>query len=297
MAGPRWGDLAAARPRVDAGPFLKWAGGKGLVLPRLLPYLGTSKADSTYYEPFLGGGAVFFALQPQRAVLSDTNVALIATYRAVKDSVEEVIQRLESMPTLGFERSYYATRVRFNHLVAGRKRLGADSRVEVAALMIWLNHTCFNGLYRVNRRGEFNVPRGSYTRPSIFTRAGLRSANRALRGSRAKLETSDFESCLARAKAGDLVYLDPPYEPVSATSSFTSYTSRGFDQAEQQRLAKVVHQLVQRGVRVVLSNSPSPFIRSLYQGLESAIVRVPRAINSVGAKRAAVDELVVASGF
>jgi DNA adenine methylase len=292
MSSAEWGSL---RPQVPAvtRPFLKWAGGKGQVFPSLRQYFPPLAEGQTYFEPFLGGGAVYFALLPKSAVLSDLNGPLISTFASVKDAPSELAAAIRRIGEPRGEEQYYEVRKRFNRLVTRRKSLTPGDRMNCAAMFVWLNHTCYNGLHRVNQQGEFNVPYGFCQKPFIFSEPQLKTASRALREADAQLLESDYEKVLARAVRGDLAYLDPPYEPVSATASFTSYTREGFDGQEQERLSRVVHELVERGCRVVLSNSPSPRILELYKGFRTARVLVPRAINSVGTRRMKVDELVV----
>lgn len=287
-----WGSLRPSL-RERAKPFLKWAGGKSLALADLREYIPDPGTKGTYYEPFLGGGAVFFGLRPRLAVLSDLNEGLMATYSAVKNHIDETLEALSRLPPRPSESEFRELRKRFNRLLLRITELDRSDRVRCAALFIWLNHTCYNGLYRVNRKGEFNVPFGFYEKPSIFNEAALRAASRCLNKARARLETGDFESALAQAGQGDVAYLDPPYEPMSTTSSFTTYTPGGFTQDDQARLSRVVHSLVERGCRVVLSNSPSDKIKQLYEGFQFETVPMPRAINCNGERRSAVDELVI----
>jgi DNA adenine methylase len=294
MPARQWGTLETA-PLLQARPFLKWAGGKGQVIPLLRQELPSLGEGQRYFEPFLGGGAVFFALQPKLATLSDLNRTLITAFLAVKNRPQELLLALARLPAPTSSEEYYGRRTEFNRLLATKRGLTGPETVEVAALLIWLNHTCFNGLFRVNRAGLFNVPYGAYRNPSIYSKANIRAASRSLRTAHAILKAEDFEKVLRPAEKGDFVYLDPPYQPLTATARFTSYTSGGFGEEDQERLARVVHDLISRGCRVVLSNSATPRIRDLYRDLPQRVVMVPRAINCVGTRRAPVEELVVAS--
>lgn len=237
-----------------------------------------------HVEPFVGGGAMFFARRPTRALLTDINPALVDTYHAIRDEVDRVIAALGELAAGHSKERYYQIRERYNR----GARLGSAKR---AAMFIYLNKTCFNGLHRVNRKGEFNVPHGSYKNPRILNEGGLRAASQALRG--ADLQCSSFEGLLEHAKPGDFVYFDPPYEPVSATASFTSYARDGFSQDDQRRLSEVYRALDRRGCKLMLSNSDVPLIRDLYRGFEVNTVAAPRAINCDAAKRGKVTELVV----
>ncbi len=286
---------SAEGPRTTRGtgprPFLKWAGGKSQAFQELRQFFPNLKDGQTYFEPFLGGGAVYFGLSPKSAVLSDLNKSLVFTYQAVKDHVEGLIAALGRLPPPASEKDYYTARTRFNRLAARLSTLDSSQIVTFSALFIWLNHLCYNGLYRVNKKGGFNVPYGFYRNPTIYSADSLRVASEALRS--ARVMASDYESALEGAGRGDLAYLDPPYDPVSETAKFTSYTSSGFDLTQQERLSRVVHELVDRGCKVVLSNSPSDRIKELYRGYRFERVAVPRAINCVGSRRSAVEELVV----
>jgi DNA adenine methylase len=285
---------------VSARPFLKWAGGKTQLLEALLAR--TPRAIDTYYEPFVGGGAMFFALltqpdlAPRRAVLNDLNEDLVTVYRVVQGQPDALIDALAMLAEAYLDADGEA-RAAFYYEQRGRRPTG---KVDLAARFIFLNKTCFNGLYRVNRRGEFNVPHGRYQSPRILDESGLREASRALR--EVELTSCDFGETLAQPAAGDFVYLDPPFEPLSKTSSFTGYTRGAFGRAEQQRLKWSVDDLTERGVHVMLSNSPQDYILGLYSAdrgpldgqryrIESTPAR--RAINSRGDGRGAIDELIV----
>ncbi|MBK7579639.1 MAG: DNA adenine methylase [Myxococcales bacterium] len=268
------------RPGAPARPVLKWAGGKTQLLPEILARLPAQ--IGTYFEPFIGGGAVFFALASQarfrRAVLSDRNPDLVAVYRALKEDVESVIRALGRLQHSKAE--YYRVRA-----------LRPRGLAQRAARIVYLNKTGYNGLYRVNRSGQFNVPFGSYKNPNICDAANLRAAAAVL--SDVEIEVADFEESVSRARAGDAVYLDPPYVPLSKTASFTAYDRHPFGPGEHQRLAQVFADLERRGVHAVLSNSDTPETRSLYRGFKLSTVRVSRPINCRPGARGPIDELLV----
>jgi DNA adenine methylase len=274
-------------PEATPAPFVKWVGGKTRLLGELV-----ARAPSMYgryFEPFVGGGALFFRLAPRAAVLSDLNADLIATYQAVRDEVELVVRYAARHKTLHSEEYYYQVRERWN---VARKSLSASAR---AAMFMYMNKTCYNGLWRVNRRGEFNVPVGRYANPSILDAESLRAASFALQ--HAELSAQPFDRVLDEAEAGDFVYFDPPYDPVSATSDFTSYTSESFGVADQHRLADVYRKLSDRGVAVMLSNSDTPLVRKLYTGFRIDRVMCSRAINSKAEARGAVAEVIVTNRY
>ncbi len=263
---------------VPARPFLKWAGGKGQLLAALRPFVPT--AYDRYFEPFLGGGALFFDCLPRKGHLSDVNAEIVECYVVVRDQVEKLIvalgrHRYDADP-------YYAMR---------DTDPATLSPVERAARTIFLNKTGFNGLYRVNRAGKFNVPFGRYAKPLICDPANLRACSAAL--ANVELLVRDFEEASSRANAGDFVYFDPPYVPVSRTAAFTAYAAGGFGSKEQERLATLFAKLIERGVHVLLSNSDVPDIRRLYRGHRIECVRATRAINSNASRRGPVSEVLV----
>ena len=279
----------ALAPRIEpqpaeTAPFVKWAGGKGRLLSQLRPLLPVGVEHMRHVEPFVGGGAMFFSRRPRRALLTDINPALVLAYAAIRDDVGSVIENLRWLASRHSKESYYRVRERYN----SGQRVSASTR---AAMFIYLNKTCFNGLHRVNRKGEFNVPVGSYKNPRILNEDGLRAAGDLLAG--ADLACTSFEAVLERAKPGDFVYFDPPYAPLSQTASFTSYARDGFSQEDQTRLCDVYKALDRRGCKLMLSNSDVPFIRSLYRNFEVDTVAAPRAINCDANKRGKVTELVV----
>ncbi len=268
-----------------ASPFLKWAGGKTQLLGNVLQWL--PERMETYFEPFIGGGAVFFALANEgrfrSAVIADANPELVETYRVVRDALEPLLEKLSEHQTHALDEHYY-----YQMRATDSKAL---SPIERAARLLYLNKTCFNGLYRVNKKGQFNVPFGRYPQPRVVNEAALRAASRALQG--AVILNSDFEAVAAHAKAGDGIYFDPPYVPISTTSSFNSYHCQPFDDAEQARLLGVYQGCWARGVTAVLSNSDCDKTRQLYRGLWVETVYASRAINSVGSARGRITEVLV----
>lgn len=274
-----------------ATPFLKWAGGKARLFPAIVGALPPT--FSRYHEPFLGGGAAFFGLAASRPIsapaLNDANGDLIGAFAVVRDDVESLIEQLAAMsatylPLTGAERAAY---------YYGLRAQDPASPVARAARFMFLNRTCYNGLYRVNRSGQFNVPHGRYVRPAIVNEANLRDVSALLQT--ATLTANDFEGACTATADGDLVYLDPPYHPLSATAKFTAYTREEFLWPEQLRLARLFEELTGRGVYAILSNSAHPAIAALYSGFERREVPMSRAINSNPAKRAPVPELLVSN--
>jgi DNA adenine methylase len=267
----------AALPAV-ASPIVKWVGGKTRLLDSIVARV--PRPHGRYYEPFAGGAALFFALGPPRAVLNDANADLIEMYRTVARDVEAVIQLLAMYQRDHGETQYYGTRTLFNE--------NALSPVQRAAAFIYLNKTCFNGLWRVNRKGEFNVPMGDYKNPTICNPGALRAAARVL--ARAELRAGGYIEAVHDVRRGDFVYFDPPYH-----DTFASYTSGSFGEAEHRDLATTFRALAARGVEVLLSNSDTSLVRELYADFRIDEVLCGRAVNSDGAGRAAVKELLISS--
>ncbi|HZG40089.1 MAG TPA: DNA adenine methylase [Nodosilinea sp.] len=272
----------SAPPILSPRPFLKWAGGKGRLLSQYEPFL--PQAIDTYYEPFLGGGAVFFHLagRAKQAVLGDINPELVNVYCCVRDQVETLIRHLRNHQRWHSPDYYYQV----------RQQQTLPLAVERAARLLYLNKTCYNGLYRENSQGHFNVPVGKYKNPAICDASLLRAASAALQI--ADIQTFSFETLLERSLAPrDFVYFDPPYHPISATSSFTGYSRYGFTSEDQERLAAVFRTLAAQGQRVMLSNSDCEFIRGLYQGFALRPILAARAINSRAGRRGKIGELLI----
>ncbi len=276
----------------DAQPFLKWAGGKGQLLAQYDRFFPTDRGRA-YFEPFAGSGAVFFELR-KRALfddyaLSDVNPELINCYLVVRNQVDALVEALrdhKAKHEQDAHEHYYKVRD------LDRSPAWADaSDVDRAARMIYLNKTCYNGLWRVNSKGQFNVPMGRYAKPDILSETRLRAASLALQD--VDVNTQPFDDVLNHAQAGDFVYFDPPYDPLSSTANFTSYSADSFGQDDQRRLAGTFRALADRGCKVMLSNSDTPFVRGLYEGFTVHTVTARRAINSKGGKRGEITEVLV----
>jgi len=269
-------------------PFVKWVGGKRQLLSQfknlnLYPPEGFDPNKNTYFEPFVGGGAVFFDLLPQKAVLSDLNKELVTTYLVIKNNVDNLISSLKKHKT---DKDYF--------LKVRAQNPNELDDVAVASRFIFLNRTCFNGLYRVNSKGGFNVPYGKYSNPLICDESNLKKVSEVLQD--VEIKHQDYKSVLKKTKKGDFVYLDPPYYPVSKTASFTSYTAEGFLDKEQIELRDTVLELHKRGCFVMLSNSDTPFINKIYsgqKGLRINKVEAGRAINSKGSGRGKITEVLI----
>lgn len=272
---------------MNAKPFLKWAGGKRQLLPELEKLL--PKKIETYYEPFIGGGAFFFHLANQgrfhRAVLNDWNPELINVYRVVRDFPDELVEQLDRLEI---------TKEVFMELRAVDPMTLAP--VRRAARTIFLNKTGFNGLYRLNKKGQFNVPWGKYKNPKVLDPDNIMACGKTL-NRYASLHTGDFSKIVEKAVADDVVYFDPPYVPLNSTSNFKSYTSEGFTLDDQRRLAICFRELVERGVRVIASNSDTPVVRELYEGFEIHDASARRSINSKADQRGPINELIIVGRY
>jgi DNA adenine methylase len=276
--------------RLQAAPFVKWAGGKSQLLEQFQPFFPAQ--FNKYVEPFVGGGAIFFHLYNQNriangVILNDLNRELMTCYEVIRDQVDKLIEELRRHEAHKTQKSY------FYEIRGWDRQPGIKERspVERAARTVFLNRTCYNGLYRVNSRGQFNVPFGSYKNPLICDEDNLRAVSQALQG--VELRSDDFERCVEWAGPGDFVYLDPPYHPLSETASFTSYTKDDFGEADQTRLAAIFRQLDEMGCRVMLSNSYTSLIKELYIAYRQEVVTATRAINCRGEGRGGIPELVI----
>ena len=266
-------------------PVVKWVGGKRQLITEIDKYIPSH--FSTYYEPFLGGGAVFFYLQPKKAVVNDINKELINLYQVIQDNVEELIEDLKKHKN---EPDYFYSIRELDRDLEVYKKL---TPVERASRIHYLNKTCYNGLFRVNSQGQFNVPFGRYKNPNIVNKTTLRAVSNYFNSAKITFKCCDFEEALKGARKGSFVYFDPPYDPVSDTSSFTGYDKGGFDRQEQIRLKKLCDKLNRRGIKFLLSNSETEFILDLYRDYKIEIVQAKRSINSKGNKRGEVNEVLV----
>ncbi len=270
-------------------PFVKWAGGKRQLIPILNENL--PKSFGTYYEPFLGGGALLFHIlaerNAQKCSISDLNSDLVLTYTTIRDRINELISSLKS-----HDRNYQKDSKSYYYSVRGSN---PRSEIEKTSRLLFLNRTCFNGLYRVNSKGKFNVPLGSYTNPNIVNEENLRSVSAILQSSKVTIKCRDFESVLRDVKKGDLVYFDPPYQPVSETANFTSYTNKNFTYEDLNRLAELCLKLDSKGCKVLLSNSDSKEVAEIFSDKPWKInkVQVNRSINSNSKKRTGHFELLI----
>lgn len=266
-------------------PVVKWVGGKRQLIQQIAPLI--PKVYTTYCEPFLGGGAVLFHLQPKHAVVNDANSDLIELYVVIRDCVEELIESLGAHENTA--EYFYEIRA----IDRDKERYAALSPVDRASRLIYLNKTCYNGLFRVNNAGEFNTPFGAYKNPNIVNAVTLRAVSKYLRENDIVFSSGDFAQVLASLPEKSFVYFDPPYDPVSDSSAFTGYTSGGFGRDEQIRLRECCDELNERGIRFLLSNSDTEFIREQYSSYTIDTVQAARNINSRGDRRGNVSEVLV----
>ena len=267
-------------------PFLKWVGGKRQLMPSIVDHLPENIKDYKYIEPFIGGGAVFFNLQPKNAVINDYNEELINVYQVIKDNLDDLIIDLKKHKN---EAEYFYS-IRSLDRNGEFKKLSAVKR---ASRLIFLNKTCFNGLYRVNNAGEFNSPFGRYKNPNIVNEPTLKAVNKFLNNNNVEINSGDYSEILKQTDKKCFVYLDPPYHPISESSNFTGYVQGGWNMYDQIDLKTACDELLKKGVKFLLSNSSADFIKDLYKDYKITIVKANRAINSNGADRGEVDEVLI----
>jgi DNA adenine methylase len=269
-------------------PFLKWAGGKRQLISTIKKYIPCQYTQ--FYEPFIGAGAVLFSLQPKTSIINDRNCELVNCYRVIRDSPDDLINLCKQHDNNNSKEYYYNLREQDRH--PDFEKL---SPIEKAARIIYLNKTCFNGLFRVNSQGQFNVPYGDQSNPVIADPLVIKAVSTFLNNRSVRICEGDFADVVSTAKKGAFLYFDPPYHPISDTSSFTGYSIDGFTGSEQERLKKVCDDLSDRGCQVLVSNSNASFIRELYSDSRYEIVEVSasRAINAVGSRRGKIGELLI----
>lgn len=273
------------RKNVFVAPVVKWVGGKRQLIDDLTPLF--PKKITAYCEPFVGGGAVLFSLQPKIAYVNDINAELINIYEVIRDDVDALIAALSEHKNE--EKYFYSIRDWDRDSETYLQR----SKVQRAARIIYLNKTCYNGLFRVNNAGEFNAPYGHYKKPNIVSAPTLRAVSNYFQSTQLTFTNTDYAEVLSNVSKGTFVYLDPPYDPVSDTANFTGYTRGGFDRTEQVRLRECCDELTRRKIKFMLSNSATEFIREQYADYDITPVRAKRAINSNASKRGHVDEVVI----
>jgi DNA adenine methylase len=267
-------------------PFLKWVGGKRQLLPKIVEHLPKNFREFKYFEPFIGGGAVLFHLQPENAVINDFNKELINVYNVVKNRLDDLVIDLKKHKNT----SEYFYQIRGVDRTDEFLKL---SDVQRASRIIYLNKTCFNGLYRVNSAGEFNAPFGRYKNPNIVNEPTLKAVNKFLNKNNISINCGDYSDILEQADENSFVYLDPPYHPISENSNFTGYIQGGWDMFDQIRLREVCDILNGKGTKFLLSNSSAQFIKDQYENYTITTVKAIRSINSNGADRGQIDEVLI----
>ncbi|WP_096273379.1 DNA adenine methylase [Paucisalibacillus globulus] len=268
-------------------PVLKWVGGKRQLLHEIIPLIPLNA--STYVEPFVGGGAVLFEYQPNKAIINDFNEELINVYNVIKDSPDELVELLITHKENNNQEYFYEIRA----LDRQENYIDNLSNVERAARIIYLNKTCYNGLFRVNSAGQFNTPFGKYKNPNIVNRPVIYAMSNYFNEKNIKIMNTDYKGALKNLRKGAFVYFDPPYLPVSTSSSFTGYTENGFTLEQQIELKEQCDNLNRRGIKFLLSNSDHPIIRDLYKDYNIKTIKAKRAINSKANKRGEINEVLV----
>lgn len=274
------------KKNIVLAPVVKWVGGKRQLLgdiEQLIP-----KTFTTYVEPFVGGGAVLFDVQPKKAVINDFNTELINVYKVIKDNSDELIKILQVHENLNSEEYFYKIRA-----LDRSDKYDEMNCVEKAARIIYLNKTCYNGLFRVNQSGQFNSPYGRYKNPNIVNTPVVLAMSKYFNENKIKIMSGDYKHALKNLRKGAFVYFDPPYMPISSSSSFTGYTENGFNIDKQVELKEECDKLNSKGIKFLLSNSDHSFIRDLYKDYEIITVKAKRSINSKGNKRGEINEVLV----
>lgn len=269
-------------------PFLKWVGGKRQLIPEIKKLLPRGVLNRPYYEPFIGGGALFFELQPKHAVINDYNEELINVYTVIKENPSELIEDLKKHKNTA--EYFYEIRS-----IDRRPHFSDLTNIERASRIIYLNKTCYNGLYRVNNAGEFNSPFGKYKNPNIVNEPVIKAVSKYLNSIQIQISNGDYEVILENIPGNSFVYLDPPYHPISESANFTGYVQGGWDEEDQLRLRNTCNMLNERGIRFLLSNSASNFIKEIYSEYNIHVVQANRAVNSDSSKRGQVNEFLISN--
>lgn len=267
-------------------PFLKWVGGKRQIMSSIVEHLPKNIKSYNYIEPFIGGGAVLFHLQPKNAIINDFNIELINVYEVIKNNLEELINDLkkhENNADYFYELRSLDRTFEFKNLTP----------IHRASRIIYLNKTCYNGLYRVNNAGEFNAPFGRYKNPNIVNEPTLKAVNKYLKSNNVIIQSGDYSEILKLADEKSFIYLDPPYHPISESSNFTGYVQGGWDMYDQVNLRMACDELNNKGVKFLLSNSSAEFIKEQYKDYKIVTVKANRSINSDSANRGEVEEVLI----
>ncbi len=267
-------------------PFVKWVGGKRQLMDSIMEAIPKNINKSTYVEPFIGGGAVLFHLQPKNAIINDFNSELINVYNVIKDNLEELIVDLKKHKN---DPDYFYDIRKLDR----SQDFEETGKIERASRLIYLNKTCYNGLYRVNNAGEFNSPFGRYKNPNIVNEPVLRAVSSYLNSNNVQISNKDYDDILKGLDKSSFVYLDPPYHPISESSNFTGYVQGGWNIFDQVRLREACDDLTSRGIKFLLSNSASDFIKDQYSEYNISVVKATRTINSDAEKRGEVDEVLI----
>ena len=279
--------MAANQKNLVLSPVLKWVGGKRQLLNDIIPMIPTNY--SIYVEPFIGGGAVLFELQPKKAIINDFNSELINVYTVIRDYPDELIKELQFHKENNSSEHFYAVR----EYDRKPELFSQMTPVQKAARIIYLNKTCYNGLYRVNSAGQFNSPYGKYKNPNIINETVIRAMSKYFNENNIVIKNGDFKDALKGLRKGAFVYLDPPYMPISSSSSFTGYTENGFDEDKQRELKALCDRLDKKGIKFLQSNSDCEFIRELYNGYKIKTIKAKRVINSKGNSRGEINEVLI----
>lgn len=268
-------------------PVVKWVGGKRQLIEQISRLLPLTMSKYKYCEPFIGGGALLFHIQPSKAIVNDANEELINVYEIIRDDIDNLVEELQQFSNSA--EIFYEVRGWDKNLASYNEL----PKVKKAARFLYLNKTCFNGLYRVNNAGEFNTPFGFYKNPNFVNEPILRAVHTYLKNNEIELHCGDYQAVLSKLEKNSFVYLDPPYDPVSSTSNFTGYTKGGFNKEEQIRLKEACDELTKKGIKFLLSNSSTDFIHTLYSDYTIEPVMAKRAVNSVASGRGDIEEVLV----